>query len=647
LRENWPLNCVMYPMPSHGHSMAARIALVALIALLGSMSRSYAGAGMADKSDQFATTRSQSGPGADIFNAHCASCHAANLPKVPNQGVLQMMRARTIYSVLVAGVMRTQGASLSDQEKRMVAEYLTSAPISDDDSRAYLKMCAGNLLLFNEKETPLSTGWGLSVGNTHFVSETSSALRPDNVAKMKLKWVFAYPDGIHSRSQPAVGGGAVYVGGDDGTVYALERNTGCVRWTFSAAAEVRAGMVLSPWASSAPKLGGVLYFGDFLGNVYALNARTGGLIWQTKPEVHPASTISGAPLLYDGALYVPISSMETVSAGSAQYECCTFRGAVVALDSATGRTRWTTYAIERVATPQGKSAVGVTQYGPSGAPIWNSPVADARRGRIYFGTGQNYSSPTSQTSDSVFAVDMKTGHIEWVYQSQRGDAWNVACLGGGGANCPKENGPDYDFGAGIMLLTGHDGHDVVIAGQKSGWVHAIDPESGKLIWKTKVGAGGILGGVHFGMAADKEALFIPISDVEDGRLLSEPRRPGLYALDLRTGEFLWKSPLKDTCGAKPNCRTGYSAAITATSGLVLAGSVDGVLRIHDARSGVVLRQIETDKEFQTVSGEVGHGGGMSGGAAPVPYKNQLFLNSGYGYAGFMPGNVLLAFDLED
>ena len=197
-----------------------------------------------------------------------------------------------------------------------------------------------------------------------------------------------------------------------------------------------------------------------------------------------------------------------------------------------------------------------------------------------------------------------------------------------------------------MLVSGSDGHDYVIGGEKSGMVHAVDPDTGKVAWTNKVGAGGIMAGVHWGLAAGTDTVYVPISDIDDGRKLNEPRRPGLYALKLATGEFIWKAPLKDECAGKPRCRVGNTAAIAATSSLVAAGGADGILRLHDAKTGAVLKQFDTTPEIKTVSGAMGHGGSMSGASAPIFDGQQLFVNSGYGFAALMPGNLLLVYELK-
>ena len=129
-----------------------------------------------------------------------------------------------------------------------------------------------------------------------------------------------------------------------------------------------------------------------------------------------------------------------------------------------------------------ETVAGTRTLGPSGAPIWNSPTIDLLRNRLYVGTGENYSTPADGNSDAVIAFDLDSGEKLWVSQQTANDAWNMACLIEGvedHSNCPAENGPDYDFGASVILVSLED-RDIIIGGQKSGNVMGIDPDTGAL-----------------------------------------------------------------------------------------------------------------------------------------------------------------------
>jgi polyvinyl alcohol dehydrogenase (cytochrome) len=273
-----------------------------------------------------------------------------------------------------------------------------------------------------------------------------------------------------------------------------------------------------------------------------------------------------------------------------------------------------------------------------------------KRRRLYAGTGENYSSPAGGTSDAIIAFDMDSGEKIWVNQATEADAWNVACLSQYApdpANCPEENGPDFDFAASSILVELPDGRDLLVAGQKSGDAMAIAPDSGETVWRKKVGRGGVQGGVHFGIAVEGSIAYIPINDMaypEDVTRykFKSPARPGMFALDAETGEIHWENLADDICDGMQFCNSGISSAVTAIPGAVIAGHLDGRLRIYDASDGAVLWEYDTRQSFETISGEIAQGGSMSGGG-PAVADGMLYVNSGYGIYFHMPGNVLLAF----
>jgi polyvinyl alcohol dehydrogenase (cytochrome) len=341
-----------------------------------------------------------------------------------------------------------------------------------------------------------------------------------------------------------------------------------------------------------------------------------------------------------------VSSLEEANV-SPTYQCCKFRGSVLAYDARTGARQWHTFLI-KPAHRVGKNVAGAKKFGPAGASIWNTPAIDEKRAQLTVGTGNDYSSPSTDASDAVVALDLATGKVKWVHQAVSNDGWNASCSVPDKALCPQEDGPDYDFGAATMITKASDGRDIVLGGEKSGDVLALDPDDGHQLWKTKVGRGGILAGIYFGMAASGDSVFVPISDMDDGRKYQQPAQPGLYALNLLTGEFLWKAPASPTaCEGRKSCSPGIAAAITATPDLVLTGASDGWLRIYDSASGKVLWQFDTVQSFNTVGGGTGMGGAIGGGAAPIAYHGTLIAPSGYGFANQRQGNVLLVFDIAN
>ena len=169
----------------------------------------------------------------------------------------------------------------------------------------------------------------------------------------------------------------------------------------------------------------------------------------------------------------------------------------------------------------------------------------------------------------------------------------------------------------------------------------LDPLTGKVLWRNKVGRGGVVAGINFGLAAHGGKVFVPVSDVPDGRTYDEPAKPGLYALDIDTGEFIWKAPAEDTCNGRAGCFPGYSAAITVLDDYVLAGSNDGYLRAFDTENGAILWEYDTTQSVGAVGDRVAQGGSVGGGQAPIVVGDRIILNSGYAFSGKMPGNALL------
>ena len=586
-------------------------------------------------------------PGADVYRQYCAKCHEGQVAKAPCKTFLQLMPPDAVLAALTTGVMQQQSHALKPEQKRQAAEYLSGESLAAQKAPPEAPRCTGDAAKFDLSRPPSIHGWGFDATNSRRIPADVAGLAASDIPRLKLKWAFAYPGALRARSQPTFAMGAMFVGSQNGTVYALDARTGCVRWTFRATAEVRTPVVVMPWSGSDVPNPPLAFFGDLIGRVYAVNALTGELRWKLRADDHPSATITGAPSYYQGRLYVPVSSLEEASADPA-YPCCTFRGSVVAIDATSGKMLWKSATIAPKPRRVGKTDVGTPILAPSGAPIWSPLTIDARRGVLYATTGNNYSSPATEHSDSVLAFDLVSGAIRWGWQSVQNDAWNVGCMIGND-NCPDEPGPDFDMGSGAILVTTNSGRDILLAGRKDGTVLALDPDHPEgLLWQHKLGRGSIQGGVQWGMTADAGRLYVPIADMEDthdGKKHTEPAHPGLYALEPLTGELLWSSPSPNNCKGEPMCDPGILAAVTSIPGAVFAGHMDGMIRAYDDASGRVLWQYDSRQEVATLSGVRSHGGSV-GGPGPVIHDGIVYVNSGYGLYFHLPGNVLFAFSVD-
>jgi polyvinyl alcohol dehydrogenase (cytochrome) len=573
--------------------------------------------------------------GADVYSKNCAICHET-LAVIQNRAALKSMSPEYIVRVLTIGAMKTQAAALSAEERNAVAEYIAGRPL--ELAKRMDGQCIDSL------PKPASAhdwnGWGVDLDNSRF--QPAPGISAEQIPQLKLKWAFGFPGDFSTFAQPSIVAGRVFVGSPSGVVYSLDAASGCTHWTFQADAGVRSAITLGP--------GNVAYFGDLHAAAYALDADTGKVIWKTTVEDHRAARITGAPKFYQGRLYIPVASREEWLSADPRYECCTFRGSVVALDAKTGKQLWKTYTISEAAKPTGKGKTGTQLWGPSGIGVWTSPTIDPKAGVLYVGTGDGYSDPPTPYSDAVLALRLNDGRIAWAHQITEGDVFNGNCIQLKQSTCPPKVGPDADFGASPILRTLSGGRRVLLAGQKSGVVWALDPDKkGQTLWQTRVGKGGMLGGIQWGPAADRDTAYVALSDLglipaPEGVIPNPKTGGGLFAIQIRTGEKLW-SALPPEGGCKtPRCSPAQSAAVTAIPGVVFSGSLDGHLRAYSTKDGKVLWDYDTVRDFDTVNRVPAKGGALDG-PGPAIANGMLVVGSGYAYFNGIPGNVLLAFGM--
>lgn len=581
--------------------------------------------------------------GRNAFEQACVSCHGdPPVPRAPSREQMAKYPPERIMHAQIGGLMSLQASALSELEKRAVAIYLSEIPwgsVPDEAAEETLVRCTSTAPLPADPfAAPHWVGWGLDAENTRHQSAANAGLAAADLEGLELKWAFGYPGATTVSTQPAVLGDRIYVGSPNG-VYALDRRTGCAHWKFETEGEVRGAVIAARRADGS--IG--LYAADRKAWFYALDAETGTLLWKDKADDHPWAMITGSPKLHDGRLYVGVASFEELAGGSPTYECCTFRGSVLAYDAESGERLWKSYVITEEPKPTKKLTTGVQLYGPSGAAIWSQPTIDEQQGVLYVTTGDSYSSPAADTSDAIVAMDLGTGAIRWAVQTTADDAFTTACVAPNADPVAKEGcGPDIDFGASAILHTLQDGRRVLLAGQKSGVLHALDPDAnGRILWQKRLSPGGVLGGIEWGFATDEDTVYVPISDVWETRSMPG-HAGGVYALRVADGSEVWNTPAAaPDCEDVAGCNAGQPAAATLIPGVLFSPSMDGHVRAYDPATGKVIWDVDTKGEHDTVNGVPANGGSIKGAGVTV-VDGWVYVASGYGLFG-MPGNVFLAY----
>ena len=583
--------------------------------------------------------------GRDAFERVCASCHNDEnpAPRAMKPSQLAKLPPEQIYRTQFEGVMALYSAALNELEQRAVGQYLSEIPwgtIPDPEKSEKLVRCETSPAIATDAlSKPHWIGWGLDFDNSHFQPGEHAGLSAADLANLELKWVYGLPGATSVSTQGAVLGDRIFFGNLQGSgIYSVDAKKGCVHWKYKAKGGARSGFAIGQREDGRF----TLYIGDTKAWLYALDADTGEVIWTDKADDHRDARLTATPVLYNDVLYVPVASFEELSGGQPKYECCIFRGSVIAYEAATGKRLWKSYTIVQEPQKTTVSDIGTQQWGPSGAAVWSEPVIDEARGVLYVTTGDSYSLPAADTSDAIVAMDLKTGAIQWSVQTTADDVWTAGCPAdeppGSSATC----GPDIDYGSSAILRDLGNGKRVLLAGQKSGVLHALDPDrNGEILWQKRLSPGGIIGGIEWGFAADAETVYVPISDVWENRN-TPGHAGGVYALRINDGEALWQKPaVKPACLDRSGCNAGQPAAAALIPGVLFSASMDGFMRAYDPASGEVIWSVDTGREYDAINGVPTKGGSIKG-AGPTVVDGWLYFGSGYGRFG-MPGNAFLAF----
>ena len=597
-------------------------------------------------------------PGQAIYQQACASCHDhAEAMRAPTKATLQAMNYQAINFALTRGKMKVQAATLTDRTRAELINYLTGKNTATLDTWSAGHMCAGPRVADLSGAATVAT-FGFDKDNTRALTARQTGLTRAGLAGVKPAWALGFPDVTMMRSQAAVVGTTVFLPvAELGKLYALSVKDAarpCVSWVYTApgAAPLRTSAAFGTIADGRK----VLAFSGQDSTVHVIDARDGRPIWTKNVGDYSYSLTTGTPRVLKDRIIVPVSQYEIMQASDNRVQCCTNHGFVLSLDPKTGAQQWR-YDTMEAARPVRDRGDGQMLWGPSGAPIWNSPVVDEKRGLIYFGTGESNSPPVSKNTDALIAISLKDGHEVWSMQATAMDVFNVGC---GKAprndqfNCVSDTVyRDVDFGASLVLATLSGGKQLLLAGQKSGTAWALDPATGKVVWRTDIGSGAPNGGIHWGIAFHDDTLFVPVAVVgkqlPNGPAVDSALQPGLYALNAKTGAIKWSYYATSDClgdrkTRAPRCAAqfGFSGAPSVIGGAVIAGSLDGRLYAFDEKTGAKLWEIDTVRTQAGVNGIDAKGGSIDGPSITA-VNGLLLVNSGYGMFGQIPGNSLLAF----
>lgn len=600
--------------------------------------------------------------GKALYDARCATCHDQATDRTPPRDVIAKNPPSFILAAMRTGIMQPMAAGLSEDDMKAIALYLSPVAgargtAGDPDANAIWGPSSAEMPLDAPKcEGPVPAvdlaaadrwiGWSPKLDNARY--QTRGGIAAANVPKLKVKWALHYPGS--KNGQATVIGDRLFVTSMSGAVYALNAKTGCVYWRHDAGAATRSSVHIAKMPPGS-KAKTALFYSDWTKSAAAVDADTGELLWKSPIETETGVQLTGSPTLYDNILLVPISTGNEAFATNDNYECCKFIGSLVALEATTGKVLWKRYTTEQKNMPYRLNAKGQQMWGPGGGSIWSAPTVDPERGLVYVSTSNSHTDAPHDGANAVIAMEIKTGRVVWKNQVWPDDNFIIGCPRA--ANCPEVLGPDFALGASPILHTQANGKQLLLAGQKSGILWALDPaDNGKVVWKTQLSPGSALGGIEFGPAADETQVYVGISDV----IVPAARaKAGVYALDVRDGRVVWSAPTpRIPCRWKNNyCNPAVSQAVTAIPGVVFAASMDGHLRAYATKDGAVIWDYDTTVEHKSVLGKPVFGGVMDG-AGPTIAGGMLYVHSGY--AGRQTantsdlsgrdGNVLMAFSVD-
>lgn len=392
--------------------------------------------------------------------------------------------------------------------------------------------------------------YGHDLHNTR-TNIADTEIGPDTVADLALDWEI--PDLVGVTGTPVVDDGAAYFTDWMGQVWAVEADTGDEVWR-----QKIGGMIVG-----SPAVTDDAVYASSGHSLFRLDRSTGKQIWRAETDTNLAAQINASPIVVDDLVLQGTAGFENMMVR----DDYTFRGSIAAFDAASGELVWQFFTTNDDAE------------GGAGGGVWSTPAVDTDRGLLFVGSGQSLEEPTSKHADSMLAIDYRTGELQWSTQFTYPDVFSAA----------HPTGKDADVGASPNLWTAA-GRDLVGAGDKGGTYHALDRDTGEVVWETQLTPGSVFGG-EIGSAAFVDGILVASSNVGDPETNAPTDTTKVFGLDPVSGKKRWET---DTLPGK------IFAPVSAVPGVAFVGTDRGRLHAFASDDGEELWAI--DAPTKTASG---------------------------------------------
>lgn len=469
-----------------------------------------------------------------------------------------------------------------------------------------------------------------------------------NASKLKLAWSYSLPH-MGLQTTPLVADGIMYVTAPN-QVCALASDTGREIWCYNrnrADATKISGDAAKGAQRGAALLGNKIFFSTDDAHIIALNRLTGALMWQVfMPE--------GLPGAY-GATAAPLVVGDLVVAGVGGGDA-PLRGFLAAYKADTGEEAWRFWTIPKRGEPKSETWVG-NALEVGGGATWLTGSYDPTLDTLYWPVGNPYPDTDGTErkgdnlyTDSVVALNPKTGQIKWHFQFTPHDLWDwdatepLVLVDEVFQGKPRKlllqanrNGFFYvlDRTNGEFLL----GTPFV---KRLTWATGLDPKGRPIVnEKAKPTMGGtvtcpaVRGATNwYSTAYNPQSKLFYVMAVEDCNLYrqagswfvpyNDPANPPqklLRALDIQTGKIVWEQV---QIGAP---ESNYTGVLSTAGGLIFYGESGGSFAAADAKSGKTLWHFNTGAVWK---------------ASPM-----TFTVHGKQHVAIAAGGNILAFTLND